>query len=197
MPKTFSKEERSSIDRRLREEAALCLANYGVKGTTVDELVRRVKIPKGTFYLFYPSKEILLFQVLLDLHELAEKELIRSISAIANKRDVEAVTDAILALYKLTYESGLLRLMNSTEVSLIYRKLTPELLEKHLDQDDNQIKIIFNLLNLSYTALDISYYSSAFRILFLSMLNKQELGEEYAFFALRLCIRGLIMQMFE
>ncbi len=31
----------------------------GVKKTTVDELVKRVGIPKGTFYLFYPSKDCL------------------------------------------------------------------------------------------------------------------------------------------
>ena len=35
----------------------------GVKKTTVDELVKRTGIPKGTFYLFYPSKEMLLFDV--------------------------------------------------------------------------------------------------------------------------------------
>lgn len=35
----------------------------GVKKTTVDELVKREGIPKGTFYLFYPSKEMLLYDV--------------------------------------------------------------------------------------------------------------------------------------
>ncbi|MDY4210978.1 MAG: TetR/AcrR family transcriptional regulator [Treponema sp.] len=34
-----------------------------MKKTTVDELVKRTGIPKGTFYLFYPSKEILLFDI--------------------------------------------------------------------------------------------------------------------------------------
>lgn len=41
---------------------------FGVKKTTVDELVKRVSIPKGTFYLFYPSKEQLFFDVFLDKH---------------------------------------------------------------------------------------------------------------------------------
>lgn len=197
MPKVFSKEERNHIDQKLREEAAYCLSKYGVKGTTVDELVRRVKIPKGTFYLFYASKEILLFQVLLDLHEVVEKKLIESINRIENKRDVEAVTDAIFALYKLTDQSGLLRLMSSGELTLINKKLPEKMLEEHLHEDDNQIKTIFALLHLSYATPDISYYSSAFRILFLSMLNKQEVGEEFADQALRLCIKGLVMQMFE
>ena len=61
MPKRFSEEERAYIVSRLKEEAAKCMAQYGIRKTTVDEIVRRVKIPKGTFYLFYQSKEMLLF----------------------------------------------------------------------------------------------------------------------------------------
>ena len=62
MPKSYSEQEREYIRKRLKEEAADCLARYGVRRTTVDELVKRVNIPKGTFYLFYKSKELLLFE---------------------------------------------------------------------------------------------------------------------------------------
>ena len=48
----------------MKEEAAKCLGTYGIRRTMVDEIVKRVKIPKGTFYLFYPSKEMLLFEVI-------------------------------------------------------------------------------------------------------------------------------------
>ena len=45
MPKSYSEQEREYIRERLKEEAAQCLAKYGVRRTTVDEIVRRVKIP--------------------------------------------------------------------------------------------------------------------------------------------------------
>ncbi|WP_286081321.1 TetR/AcrR family transcriptional regulator [Parablautia intestinalis] len=40
--------------------------SYSIRcpATTVDEIVKRVNIPKGTFYLFYKSKELLLFEVI-------------------------------------------------------------------------------------------------------------------------------------
>ncbi|MFH1513530.1 MAG: helix-turn-helix domain-containing protein, partial [Bacillota bacterium] len=60
MPKSFSDAERAYIKERLLREAEACLAAYGVRKTTVDELVRRAGIPKGTFYLFYASKEALI-----------------------------------------------------------------------------------------------------------------------------------------
>ena len=66
MPKAYSDQEKEYIRKRLKEEAAKCLAQYGIKRTTVDEIVQRVKIPKGTFYLFYQSKEMLLFEVILE-----------------------------------------------------------------------------------------------------------------------------------
>lgn len=74
MPKTFSDSERAYIRRRLMEEAKECLGLYGIRKTTVDELVKRVKIPKGTFYLFYESKELLFFDVFCTLHDEMQKK---------------------------------------------------------------------------------------------------------------------------
>ncbi len=55
MPRTYSESEREFIRKKLTEEAVYCLERYGVRKTTVDELVKRAGIPKGTFYLFYRS----------------------------------------------------------------------------------------------------------------------------------------------
>ena len=66
MPKLYSDEEKKNIIAKLKKEANTLMQEKGVKKTTVDELVKRVGIPKGSFYLFYPSKEMLLFEVLQD-----------------------------------------------------------------------------------------------------------------------------------
>ena len=60
MPKQYSEKEKEIIKAELLHYAAECMGTYGIKKTTVDELVRLAKIPKGTFYLFYESKEMLL-----------------------------------------------------------------------------------------------------------------------------------------
>jgi AcrR family transcriptional regulator len=39
--------EREYIKKRLMEEAQDCLRLYGIRKTTVDELVKRANIPKG------------------------------------------------------------------------------------------------------------------------------------------------------
>ena len=45
MPKPFTENERTFIKQRLMEEAKLCLAQFGVRKTTVDEL-GRIAIPQ-------------------------------------------------------------------------------------------------------------------------------------------------------
>ena len=86
MPKSYSEQEREYIRERLKEEAAQCLAKYGVRRTTVDEIVRRVKIPKGTFYLFYKSKELLLFEVIQEQQENINRQLYQAVSEMDGRR---------------------------------------------------------------------------------------------------------------
>ena len=69
MPQIYSDEEKKEIIERLKKEANILMQEKGVKKTTVDELVKREGIPKGTFYLFYPSKEMLLYDVSQDFHK--------------------------------------------------------------------------------------------------------------------------------
>ena len=59
---------------------------------STDELVKRAGIPKGTFYLFYPSKEMLLFDCAQDFHE----EVDEFVSKGMEQADgVEAVVDFV------------------------------------------------------------------------------------------------------
>ena len=132
MPKSYSEQEREYIRNRLKEEAAKCLASYGVRRTTVDEIVRRVNIPKGTFYLFYPSKELLLFEVIQEQQECVNRELYQALSGIAGAAlSAEKLTDVIFAFYKKTEEMLILQLIDAGDVELLVRKLPREIVEAH------------------------------------------------------------------
>lgn len=94
----YSDQEREYIIKRLKEEAAACMGQFGIRRTTVDELVKRVNIPKGTFYLFYKSKELLLFDVIQEQHELVNQKLYQTISLylmrnLIRERDAEVETE--------------------------------------------------------------------------------------------------------
>lgn len=195
MPKCYSEQERTYIIGRLKEEAAKCLAQYGIRHTTVDEIVKRVKIPKGTFYLFYKSKELLLFEVILEYHDVIENELSHAVSELRpDTCTVEQLTELICGFYKTACENPVLRMMNADEIELLARKLPPEVLSDHLIQDNSMIEKVFSALNVRKD-IDTAAFTAAFRAVYFVTLHKDEIGEECFDSALYRLVFGLVSQL--
>lgn len=194
MPKSYSEQEKEYIRKRLKEEAAKCLAKYGVRRTTVDEIVKRVNIPKGTFYLFYKSKELLLFDVIQEQQENVNRELYQSISGIADTEfSAENLTDVIFGFYKMTEKMLTLKMLDVNEVELLARKLPREIVEEHFQDDTDTIEKIFALLPVK-KEVDIKVVSAAFHAIYFATLHKAEIGEEEYDEALRILIYGIVTQ---
>ena len=122
MPKSYSEQEKEYIKKRLKEEAAKCLAQYGVRHTTVDEIVQRVNIPKGTFYLFYKSKELLLFEVILEEHEMIEQKVYRAVNEMKQDGDIaEQLIRIVCDFFILASKSPILKMIGTKEVEILAR----------------------------------------------------------------------------
>ena len=196
MPKTFSESERVYIKERLKAEARKCLATYGIRKTTIDELVKRVNIPKGTFYLFYESKERLLFEVIMDFDKEAQAQLLEEVSALRGVPDVDAFTDIILRFYRQLDQSFLPRLMQNGELEYFMRTVPPELSRQHAERDKDAMGRMF----AAFPGMQperAAVLSAAFRGVFLTLLFKAEIGEEIYEEALRVLIRGVALQLLE
>ena len=196
MPKSYSEQEKEYIKKRLKEEAAKCLAQYGVRHTTVDEIVQRVNIPKGTFYLFYKSKELLLFQVILEEHEMIEQKVYRAVNEMKQDGDiVEQLTRIVCDFYILASKSPISKMISTKEVEILARKLPPEVLNEHLEHDSSAVEKVFSVLPIRDGA-DKDTFSAAFRAIYLATLHEEEIGEKYFEDVLYLLIKGLVNQIF-
>ncbi len=193
MPKVYSEEERRDIVNRLKTEANMLMLEKGVKKTTVDELVKRAGIPKGTFYLFYPSKEMLLFDCAQDFHE----EVDEFVSKGMEQADgVEAVEDVIMGAVNITQNSCLRVLLEPESMNLILSKLPKEVLEKHRQEDaDRGEKIIETLA--AKNGISVKELSGAFTMILFGTMYKQVVGEDVIEGSTRLLVRGLVKQLFE
>ena len=196
MPKTFSESERAYIQERLKTEAKKCLATYGIKKTTIDELVKRVNIPKGTFYLFYESKERLLFEVIMEFDAEAQSQMLQEVSTLPGGPDAETFTEIILRFYKKLDESFLPRLMQNGELEYFMRTVPPELARQHAERDKEAMSRMFAAFPNMEQAR-VATFSAAFRGAFLTLLLKDEIGAESYDDALRILIRGIALQMME
>jgi AcrR family transcriptional regulator len=134
-------EDRQAIDRRERilENASELFAAKGYHGTTIDEIVQATGIAKGTFYIYFDSKEELLVEV---IKKLIDKTLERIDREMEEKKEIDAVAlievkgQAMLELYLKNSELlymllgeavGNPRLMN--QVKEVYEQLTHRLVE--------------------------------------------------------------------
>lgn len=195
MPKSYSEHEKEYIKKRLKEEAAECLARYGVRHTTVDEIVKRVNIPKGTFYLFYKSKELLLFEVIQEQQESINRELFRTVSGIADTElSAEKLTEVICEFYKAAEKMPILKMIHAGEVELLVRRLPREIVEAHYQDDTDTIEKMLALFPLRKET-DIKVLSAAFHAIYFTTLHKAEIGEEQYDAALRMLIHGIVTQI--
>lgn len=195
MPKSFTETEKAYIRERLLRECEACLGLYGVRKTTVDELVKRAGIPKGTFYLFYESKEALIFDVILKLNTAVQETLLRQLSGMREKPDAQQLTDIIFKLYQSLDGSFLLRLVESGELEFLMQKAPPEFVTANAIDDEammGQMMALFPAMNPEKNRL----FSAALRGAFLLMIHKKEIAYERFDDMLYLIVRGIVMQMF-
>lgn len=206
MPKTYSDEERNQIITKLKREANILMLEKGVKKTTVDELVKRVGIPKGTFYLFYPSKEMLLYDVTQDFHEEVDAYIEAGVKRTLMEKGklltpdvdlsdcVEEFTDVILGAMEITFASCLKVVLEPEAMQLILNKLPEDVLAKHLQEDSNigggAIKAVAQAKGLDVTALTGSFMAIIF-----GGMYKREIGETNWRESIRYLIKGLVMQL--
>ena len=195
MPKCYSDQEREYIRKRLKEEAAACMGQYGIRRTTVDEIVKRVNIPKGTFYLFYKSKELLLFDVIQEQHELVNQKLYQAVSDLAGSEiSAEKITDLVFEFFKMTENMLVLKQLDASEVELLVRKLPREVVEEHLQDDTDTIEKLFSLLPVK-KEVDIKTISAAFHAIYYATLHKKEIGEDQYVQTLWMLIFGVVLQI--
>ena len=115
-------------------------ARFGLRKTTVDEIINIAKIAKGTFYKYFPDKEALFLEVV-------EKE---SASLITTVRDVvaeESTSQEKMKAYLITKVRKISELVNFCKVT---RETVDEywpqiegIREKYLQEEQ---KIIFEVL---------------------------------------------------
>jgi len=197
MPKPFSDSERTYIKSRLMGEAQACLAQFGMRKTTVDELVKRVNIPKGTFYLFYPSKEMLFWDVFCAIQDQMQADLLRRIDELQGDITVDTITELIFGFYKQADATFIYSFAASGELELLVRKLPPDVVREHTQKDDFSMERLLSLLPGVQVEGKHKIFSAALRAIFCAMSHKREIGEDVFDDAIRVMLRGVVAQLFE
>ena len=135
MPRKFTEDEREQVRARILEAGKELFARYGAGKTTMDEVARAAGIGKGTVYLFFPSKEDLLFELIRREYGVRDALLERleqedALTAATFRAELEKT------LHDLT-DSSLLTALFRNEGQIVSRLLSEEKMAEH-DRDEAQ-----------------------------------------------------------
>jgi AcrR family transcriptional regulator len=143
MPRPWSKQEKEVIRKTLLNEARKLFEKYGLQKTTVDEIVNAAHISKGSFYIFYQSKEELYFDVLEDVEsEFREKMFENVFQPEMSKR--ECFKAFLNQMVELLTTMPLYKEINSSNYELLLRKLPEKTLKEHILNDQEDISKYFS-----------------------------------------------------
>jgi len=195
MATAFTDEEKEIIRKKLQKAAKECLQRYGVRKTTVDQMVAMVNISKGSFYSFYSSKEMLFFRVLeeyqIDIMNRLEEQLEQE-----NQINANQFVQLLYDFYQDFRYSFVFTIFKNHEIELLIRKLPKEIITTHHLLDDRMAEKIVSRINIRET-VSVEIVSALFRTIAMSILHIEEIGKKQFDTILKLLIQGIVGQIIE
>lgn len=190
MAKAFSDKEKQQLITALKKEAEQCIIRYGIRKTSIDELVQRVGISKGSFYTFFPSKEMLFFEVITDYHNQAQALIVEQVRQLGKVPTSGQIVEILFEGYKQLDKPLMLHVMTSGEMEWLMRKLPDDIVENHHRQDTMGMGVLLERLSFANPEL-IPQFSAALRAVFSTLLHKREIGEEFLDDVIKVLLEGV------
>ena len=138
MPKVFSDEKRQEIRQQLMDTGLELLKQFGLKKLAIETVTKRVGIAQGTFYSFFPSKEMLVY-ALGERYQERLNDRVKSIVDVKGSLD----RDDIYSLYvdmMLRDEDNVFRYLTREDMQVLVTRLPRELLEVMLERNLRYVK---------------------------------------------------------
>ncbi|SES05828.1 transcriptional regulator, TetR family [Gracilibacillus ureilyticus] len=179
MVKGFTEKERKVITQQLIAVGKQLFSELGVKKTSISQLTSAVGIAQGSFYQFFDSKEVLFFDIL----EMEEASIKASIMEMMENKPMTRQTFKEMLLYgmELIDQNPLIkRLFQGESFEHLVRKLPPERLEQHAQQDEWVLTPLINKWQENNRMVNRSTHAitASIRGFYTILLHKSEIGEE-------------------
>ena len=189
----FSEEKIGSIRRDLLREGRKRAFTLGMRKTSVEELTDAVGIAKGSFYKFFPSKELLFFAVLEDIHTeiyaVAESALRES----AALPPAERAAAAILAACRRLSETGAMAFVEN-DAEYLLRRLPAEVKAAHYHDDEVHIRALLEGSGLCPRE-GMALAAATVRGFILTVSHQGQIGPLYPR-VLEMLVRGACRELF-
>ena len=189
----FTEDQNETIRRDLICEARRCGVTIGMRRTSVEQLTNAVGISKGSFYKFFPSKELLFFAVLEDIHTECFAAARASLRETAAQSPADRAAEAILAACCWLSETQALVFVEN-DAEFLLRRLPNEIKAAHYHDDETHIRALLEDSGLQSKG-GIALAAAAIRGLILTVSHQEQIGELYPQ-VLDILVRGVCRELF-
>lgn len=165
------------ILKDLKASARQYAASCGMRKITVEELAKEAGISKGAFYKFYPTKEMLFFELLEDLHSEIYEACAGVLMQNQGKPAYQRTAEAVLEACKLMGQSRMMDFMEQ-DVPFLLRRIPAEVLEEHYHGDEAHIKELLENAGLEPEG-GMELAAAVVRGLFLTVSHREDIGSLY------------------
>ena len=190
----FTEQKNEVIRKILLEEALHCAVTIGMRKTSVEQLTEAAGIAKGSFYKFFPSKELLFFAVLENIHaetySVAEKALQDNAKLIPTER----ATKIILAACKYLSDTKAMTFIEN-DVEYLLRRIPADIKADHYHNDEIHIRQILEASGLVPKG-GMELAAATVRGLILTVSLQSEFGELYPQ-VLEMLVHGACKELFD
>lgn len=194
MPRIFSEHERVEIIDALEKAAMEELKRNGIRRTTVDSLCSSAHIAKGTFYLFYESKEELFLSCLTSFAESLEGMYLEMLQNLDENHIVTSLTAVFYKVAERFEREGIFRFLDGENLALIKRKVPEKRFRDPWETMDKVIHSLFQYFSIENEE-DIHIFEDSFLSIIHLYLIPQGLRNRDE--SIKFLIRGLVLQMVE
>ena len=178
MPKAFDEREKQIIRARLKDKGKNLFEKQGLKKTSVDELARAAGISKGAFYIFFPSKEILLMEILEEIETDIHSRILNETLG-ANKDSTNNVARILESMVVALDEYPLLKNFGREDYEYLLRKIPLDQARAHAERDGAFAKNFLKKLKSENIKFNIKprMVGNLIKSLFFFGLHRDEMGD--------------------
>ncbi len=180
MTRAFNEHERKVIRQKLIEKGRELFGTFGLKKTSIEDLVRASGISKGSFYAFFDSKEELYLEIIESLEGEIRKQIIDKLS-IKSPLSKESMKSFILEGLRIMETDPLIRRMyKQDEREQALRAIPKERFMQHIKADEDWMLMFLSKWQEQGFIIDADPRAVAgvIRLIITSSLFKDSLGGE-------------------
>ena len=175
MSPVFPLKQRQQIHTELLKTGIQLICEKGVRKWTIDEVTQRVQIGKGTFYHFFTSKELFVYEAIMFSKEAVLKKINEAVEKYG-ALDRQAV-DELLSHFSLLGQNNIISSLSMEDEIWLSKKLPPEYI---LDppKEEKIVDLLFQNMKDIRSDIHSHVVANMIKIMAITVENRNFLHED-------------------